>query len=243
MTILNYTVNYIDIALAAVVLICVIVGYARGLFINVINFIRWAVGLLLCFFASENLSSVIYETYVKPRAIESINKNIVTSTNLDEILKNIQEIGNQLPKALSDSVDFAKLNLSGGDLANEILENYFEGILIFLTKAAIFIAIFVLFFLITGIIILVAKKSSKRKEEKRGHKSALKVFDRIMGAVVGILKGAIAVFAITSVLMIILDMYDDTAQMSAFMNEVNTSGLLKLLDDINPFNAITRGVL
>ena len=49
MIIFNYTVNYIDIILAAILLVFIIAGYCRGLFINIVNFIRWAVGLFLCF--------------------------------------------------------------------------------------------------------------------------------------------------------------------------------------------------
>ena len=113
MVIFNYTVNYIDRILVLLLLAFVILGYCRGLFINVVNFLRWAVGLFLCFFLSENLSQTVYENFVKQRAIESINKNIVTSTNLDEILKNLQDFGNQIPKAISGSVDFSKLNVSG----------------------------------------------------------------------------------------------------------------------------------
>ena len=243
MTIFNYAVNYIDIALAAIILIFIIIGWCRGLLINVINFIRYSAGLFLCFFASETASPMIYNSYVKPAALESINKNIVTSTNLDETLKNIQDIGNQLPEFLKSSVDFSKLNVSGDDIAQSILENYFEGILILLTKAAIFIAVFVLFFLITGIIILIFRKRSKKKEEKRGKKSAAKRFDQFLGAVLGIMKGALVVFAVSAVLMLILGIYEDEAQMSTFMKEVNSSQLLKLIDEINPFNAITGGLL
>ena len=243
MIIFNYTVNYIDIALALVALLFVIGGYCRGLFINVINFIRWAVGLFLCFFISENASAFVYNTYVKPRALESINKNIVTSTNLDEIMKNIQSAANELPSALAKSVDFSKLNISSENLANEILENYFEGILIFLTKAALFIGVFAIFFLITGIIILAVRRGRKRHNEKRSGKSAIRTLDRILGAVLGALKGAIAVFAISCVLMLILGLYDDTSQLSGFMKEVNSSQLLELIDEINPFNAITGGLM
>ena len=242
MTIFNYVVNYIDIALAAIILLFLILGWCRGLLINVINFIRWSAGLLLCFYASEALSQTVYNTYVKPAALESINKNIVTS-NLDETLKNIQDIGNKLPDFLKSSVDFTKLNVSGDDIAQSVLENYFEGILMFLTKAALFVAVFAIFFLITGIIILIVRKRSKRREERRGRKSAAKRFDQFLGAILGLLKGALVAFAITSVLMLILGLYEDEAQMSSFMKEVNNSQLLKLIDEINPFNAITGGLL
>ena len=243
MTIFNYVVNYIDIALAAIILIFLIIGWCRGLLINVINFIRWSAGLFLCFYASENASPMIYSKYVKPAALESINKNIVTSSNLDETLKNIQEIGNKLPEFLKSSVDFSKLNVSGDDIAQSILENYFEGILMFLTKAAIFAAVFALFFLITGIIILIVRKRNKRREDRRGRKSAAKRIDQLLGAVLGIMKGALIVFAVSAVLMLVLGIYEDEEQMSSFMKEVNNSQLLKLIDEINPFNAITGGLL
>ena len=243
MVIFNYTVNYIDIALVALLLIFIIVGYFRGLFINIANFIRWAVGMFLCFFLSENLSGYVYTNYVKPKAIEYIGEKIVTSTNLDEVLSNLQSFGEKLPPLISQNLDFSNLSVSGDDLAKSILENYFEGMLIIAVKAAIFIAVFILFFFITGLIIHIIQRRSRKREERRCKKSFVKKTDRFLGALFGALKGAIAVFAIVSVLMLLVDANDDAQQMSAFLKEVNTSGLLKLLDSINPFNAITGGLL
>jgi len=243
MIIFNYTVNYIDILLVLLLLLFIVIGYCRGLLINVVNFIRWAVGLFLCFFFGEKLALPLYESYVKPRALEYINEKIVTSTNLDEVLKNIQGIGEKLPSAVADSVDFSKLSVSSGDIAKSILENYFEGILIFLVKAAVFIAVFALFFLITGIIILAVQRNRKKRDKKRGRESALKKTDRVLGAVLGLLKGAIAVFAVSAVLMLVINLYDDTEQMSSFIKQASNSQLLKLIDEINPFNAITGGIL
>ena len=243
MVIFNYVVNYIDIALAAIILLFIIMGFCRGLLINVVNFLRWSLGLFLCFFLSENLCTPVYEKFVEPKALETINKNIVTSTNIDEIMNNLENYAKSLPKPIAESIDFSKISISGDDIAKDILENYFEGILIFLTKAAIFVGVFVLFFLITGIIIFAVRHSSKKREERRGKKSALKKTDKFLGAVLGLMKGALVVFAITSVLMLALGQYDDEAQLTGFMKEVNNSQLLKLIDEINPFNAITKGLL
>ena len=239
MIIFNYTVNYIDIILVAILLLFVICGYFRGLFINIVNFIRWALGMFLCFFLSEKLSEPVYNSFVKPRAIAYINENIVTSTNLDEVFKNIQEFSNKIPEAFKGSIDFSKFSVSGDDLAKSILENYFEGLLMLLTKAAIFIAVFAVFFLITGLIVLVIK----RRNKKRDKKSLIKKTDRFLGGILGLLKGAIAVFAVSAVLMLIINFYDDEAQMSAFIKQANASQLLKLIDEINPFNAITGGLM
>ena len=239
MIIFNYTVNYIDIILVAILLLFVICGYFRGLFINIVNFIRWALGMFLCFFLSEKLSEAVYNSFVKPRAIAYINENIVTSTNLDEVFKNIQEFSNKIPEAFKGSIDFSKFSVSGDDLAKSILENYFEGLLMLLTKAAIFIAVFAVFFLITGLIVLVIK----RRNKKRDKKSLIKKTDRFLGGILGLLKGAIAVFAVSAVLMLIINFYDDEAQMSAFIKQANASQLLKLIDEINPFNAITGGLM
>ena len=43
--------------------------------------------------------------------------------------------------------------------------------------------------------------------------------------------------------MLIINLYDDEAQMSAFIKQANASQLLKLIDEINPFNAITGGLM
>lgn len=242
MTILNYTVNYIDIALAAILLIGTVSGYFKGFIINIINFIRSAFGLFLCFYLSANAAQPIYDLYIRQRCIDYINERIVTSNNLDEVMLNLNNTVDLLPKFISSSISVDSLNISSTDIARSILTGVFEPIVLAALKILIFILTFIVFFGATAFIISILSSASKKKEEKNGKKSVLKKSDMALGAAFGLLKSFILVLAITSVLMYILSLKEE-AGLSPFLTEVKNSSLINYIDSINPFNAVTEGLI
>lgn len=75
MTIFNYSVNYFDVIIAGILLIFGIVGAKRGIFITLVNFIRYVVGFFLCIFCADRLPVPIYNTFVKDQLENYINQN------------------------------------------------------------------------------------------------------------------------------------------------------------------------
>ena len=241
MTIFNYTVNYIDVALAAFVIIVAAIGCHRGLLLNVVNFIRWSVGLFLCFFVSSNYSQPIYDNIVRPRALQYITEKITTSNNLDVVLENLSDFEDSLPASVAKMIDFSSVTLSGENIAESVLESVFQPFLLSLTKAAVYVAVFLVFFIITGIIIA-AIKHHNRKKDREGD-SKLRKADKALGFVLGAVKGVLIVFAFCSILMLAIDVADDAKYASSFLEYAKTSSLLELINEINPFNAVTEGII
>jgi hypothetical protein len=243
MTIFNYTVNYIDVALVVIFLLFASIGYKRGLFFTVINFVRYALGFSLCFYLSNNLTQPIYDNYLRQKALDTINTEIATTSNVDEVISNLNNYVSSLPKFISNSLNIDSLTLSTKDVSESLLTNIFEPIILAITKGAIFIAVFLVFFIATGVIIKTVRKASKRRDAKRGKKSFVKKTDKFFGTLFGSLKAFIVILAITSILMYILNLTDNTATSNVFLNEAYNSQLLHLIDSINPFNAITQGLI
>lgn len=240
------SINYIDIGIIAVFLILTIIGYCRGILMTVINFIRYALGFSLCFFCSSNLAEPFYDAYVAPRVLSTINEKIVTTTNLDGVLTNLEEYKNSLPPLIATNLGTDQLTIpKADDIAQVILDDVFTPVLLPITKGAIFIVVFLLFFIATGLIIRVAKSVSKHNEKKRKEKgkgeSPLKKSDRIAGGIFGIVKAAVIVLAITSILVFIAD--TNEASTSEFMTQLRDSSLVWSINEINPFNAITEGLI
>jgi hypothetical protein len=230
-------------ALVAIFLIFTLIGYKRGFFFTVINFIRYALGFSLCFYFSNNLTQPIYDNYIKQRALETINEKIATSTNIDEVITNLQDFASSLPKFVTSSVNIDTLTVSSDDIAQSVLTNIFEPVILALTKGAIFIVVFLVFFIATGLIIHFVRKISKRRTAKRGKKSVIKKTDKLFGTLFGMLKSFIVILAITSILMYILSLEGNIANSNSFLTEASNSQLLHLIDNINPFNAITEGLI
>lgn len=243
MTIFNYTVNYVDVAFVVIFLLFAMIGYQRGLLITIVNLIRTAVGFFLCFYFSANLTEPIYNNYVRDKALASVNKEIVTSSNVDEIISNINEVTSSLPKFLTDYFDFSSISLSGENIAQTILDDFLEPILLTAIKIAVFIVIFLLFFITTGVIIYLIRKSLQKKEDKRGKKSVLKKSDQLFGCVFGVLKAVVVIFAVTSIIMFVLNFDESIVADNGFLTEAKNSSILHFIDSINPFNAITEGII
>ena len=86
-------------------------------------------------------------------------------------------------------------------------------------------------------------KRSRRKEEERGKKSNAKRLDKFLGLLLGILKGAIIVFAVAAVIMFILPQLEKISGSKDVITQIDKSVCLKYIDEINPFNAITEGII
>ena len=243
MNILGITLNYADIIVIVVVIIAAIVGWCRGIAVTIVNFIRTAVGLFLCFYASSNLAQGVYDGYVKQRCLDTINEKIATTANVDEVIANLNDFSASLPLGLSKLMNVSSLDLTSENLSEAVLNNVFEPVAMFAIKVIIFLVVFVLFFGLTGLIILLIRKAAKKKSDERGHETVLKKTDRALGLLFGLLKAGVLVLALTSVFMYVLSVKPEFSEHSAFWLQVSQSRLLEILNEINPFNAITEGLI
>ncbi len=241
MTIFNYTLNAFDAVIVALVLVLTVVGAHRGLLVNVLNFIRWSLGTLLCFAAGSYAGPIVYEHYVKPRAMAYVTQKIVTSDNLDEVLQNLQQMQQQMPKALGDMLNLNNLTIDSGDIAQSVMENTLQPFLLSLTKAGVFLAVFLVFFLLTGIILLLIKRRNRKKDKEGASK--LRKTDKALGAVLGLIKSAVIVLALCAVVNFAVQLTEDAAQPVKFLEYIKASSLYNLICEINPFNAITEGLI
>lgn len=240
MTVFNYTVNYVDVIIVGIILLFMIIGWARGIFITVVNLIRYAVGFFLCTYCSNNLAQPIYDGFVKEKIVDTLAKKVVTSANIDEISTNLTQFVDNLPDIVRNNVDTSTLSIkSGDDIAASISDTLFQPIAMILLKGIIFIAIFILFFGITGVIISALQRRSKKKNKDK--KSVLKTTDRLFGCIFGAIKGIIIVFVFVSCVDFVSQL--ESASGSAFVVKALDSSLYNQIITINPFNVITEGLL
>ena len=230
-------VNYVDVALALIIVAYIISGWKRGFFITVLNFVRYAFGFALCFYISDNSAQAVYDDYVKERALERINEKIVTSDKAPQLLENLQQAVNALPKDIAGSLDISSVNLSSKNVSQEILDNLFKPILMFLTQAALFVAVFIVFFGATAVIMYYVKRAKKRRHKKE-KKAVVTRADCFFGALFGALKAALAVCAIAAVSAYALSLFGDSAS-NQFIVNLKSSEILSWFNNKNIFNLIT----
>lgn len=242
MTIFNYTVNYVDLAIVGIMLIAFFIGYGKGIIITIVNLIRYAVGLFLCMLVCNEYAQPFYDSYVKDRIVNELSDKVVTSSNIDEIINNLTDSIDSLPSAIRNNFDISTLSISShDDIANSIAENLFEPVAFVLVKVLLFAVIFIVFFLITGMIIYSVRHhyNNKHKDDKK--KSSLKTIDKIFGGIFGLVKGALFIFVLVSLFALLFEF--NLFENNAIMNEVNNSTLYNYLLNINPFNIVTEKIL
>lgn len=239
LTIFNYTVNYIDVIIVGIVLLFSVVGYSRGLFVTLLNFVRYVFGFSLCTFAANKFSQPVYDGFVKEKIVDELSKKVVTSANVDEIFDNLKNFVNSTPEIIKDNIDLTSLPLkSGDDIAVTISDSVFQPIALIIVKALIFVGVGILFFGITGIIISIINHHKKKNKDK---KNVLKTTDRILGSILGIVKGAFIVFVFVSIVSFVTEI--DSVAKNSFFVEAQNSTLFNYILNINPFNIITEELL
>lgn len=240
MQILNYAVNYVDIALVAVFLISAYVGYRNGLFMSIINLIRYAVGFSLCFYCSDNFSTIVYDNYVRQIALDRINESLANSS-VGDTLGGLTQMQSSFPAFLMGNQQEIAIPTTG-DVANYILENVFESALITIIKILIFVLVYVLFFLSTGILIRIIKKSSNRRNKKRKEKNKRPTLasrtDKVLGSVFSIIKSLVLVLAISAVLHYLVGVVSPD---SPLVSQIEDSNVLNFISSYNPFGYLIGG--
>lgn len=228
--------SYIDIAIIVIILLFTFLGYKKGIFISLLELLRYVVGLPLCFIASDKYANPVYQSLVKPRALESITKAIADSKSANEINSALDEAMSSLPSFVSNAIDLSKLQINKNDVAEQILEKGFEPLLINLTKGALFLLCFVVFFGITAVLLGIFRKARRKRESRKG-KSVLSKADRLIGAAFGICKSFVAIIALSAVMLYIQSISKNT-ELAA---QIDASKLLPIIENINPLNFIIGG--
>ena len=241
MTIFNYTVNYVDLIIVGIFLFFGFAGLNKGIFITLINFIRYVVGLSACMISADRLPQPIYDNYLKERVVDAVNQKIVTSSNIDEIMDNFNSVINSLPNIVKNNIDLTSLKLSSNNISQNITNEVFEPVIIVFLKVIIFIAIFALFFGITGAVISHIRRKNKNKRKENNKKSFVVFMDRLIGFLFGILKGALVVFVFVSAVTSLLGVPNIAD--NQFVQTAANSQLYQLLLNYNPFNVITEGII
>lgn len=242
MTIFN-NVNMIDIILSVIFLLSAYIGYRKGLLLTVVNILRYSLGFSLCFYCSDSLARPVYDIFLKQRAVDYVSNNIVSASGVDDTLANIANFKSSLPPFLEGFINVDSVTIpTGEDVTMHIVNTIVEPALITISKGLIFVLVYLLFFGATGLLIHLATKSSRRREkrrkEKHKRKSLSKQTNQVLGALLGIIKSAVLVLAIVSVLGYVQSVTDTGDKLYQLLND---SVILQFLNNINPFNALTGG--
>ena len=222
--------NYVDLFIIILFLVIVLEGYARGFLVSLLSLIRFAVGIPFSFIIADKCSGMVYENYFRDNISADV-LNGIESSGLDTYVSSIKDTVNSLPDVFKGSVDLSFLDhASAASAADGIMTNIVDPIMDTIVKAALFGVTLGLFYIITGIILFIVKKLSN------SNKAPFRKTNKFLGAVFGLVKALIFVFAIAKIGAFFTENLNSVD--NEFLHQLASSGIIEFVNKFNPINLI-----
>lgn len=239
MTIFNYHINLVDVLFCIIVIALTYKGYKKGLFVTMLNFIKYVFGFTSSLYVANTFSQPVYEKYVRQSLIDYVNNNI-KSNNLNDTIANFNDSVSSIPRDIRMMFGLENAQIiKTDDVTSYIVDNVLQPISLMVTKGVIFITVLLIISVVFGII---THRIIKRKGKgKSVTKKAVNFIDSLIGGVFGLIKSALLLFLIVSLVSVIAT--NAPEDLTGFVKTVDESYFYNLLIDYNPFNLITEGII
>lgn len=220
--------NSIDLCIIVIFLIIVFEGYARGFIASLLSLVRFAVGIPISFIVADKFSSVVYTDYFKETIRAEVLKGIENS-GLDTYVASVKDTVHSLPDVLKGSVDLSFLDTaSAASAADGIMSNIVDPVGNMIIKVALFVVTLAVFYILTGILLFVIKKLSNSSN------ASFRKTNKFLGAVFGMLKALILVFAIAKIGSFFTENLKSVD--NEFLHQLASSGIIEFVNNFNPID-------
>ncbi|MDR0532047.1 MAG: CvpA family protein [Oscillospiraceae bacterium] len=191
----------IDLALLALWLFMIFWSARRGFFVTALNLGAWIVSLALAGTLSSALARPVYDAFFASAARRLIEENITSAVQGSQVTQYAQKVLSDLPEALTSLARVAGISTQSliGNLqahafssasAAELLE---QAIVAPIASAVTRLALGALVFAV----LMAATRLLVRQIAKLRKLPVLRQADRLLGAALGFLKGALLLFVVS----------------------------------------------
>lgn len=218
--------NYIDLIIIVFVVLCVYLGVRRGLVISLFSMLRAVAAIPLSLFVGNTYYELIYNNYVRDIVVAEISKKAADSSQLADLVKNINAFTADFSALGVEKLDLSSLvSFDSVALAEYITDNILKNLLCEIIKISLIILTFLLFYVITSIIMHIAKKIRKKK------KLPLRRTNSALGGVFGLVKAGALVFAFCALGDFACSVLSKD---NSFVTTFNQSAVADYINQINP---------
>ena len=192
----------VDLAILAIIILCVIIGYIRGLTGSLIKILSFVLSIIIAFILFIPVSNLIINNTNIDDNLEQAIRNMIVQENEEE--KNIPDtIQNYIEEKVNEASDMAK---------EAVADSVSREIAITIVKAGTWISLFIiariLFIFLKLITSLIAKLP------------VIKQFDKLGGIIYGLLEGIIIVYIILAIVSFVSPMINPDVS-----NTINSSAI------------------
>ncbi len=222
----------IDIILLIIISMCAIKAFKKGFFAAAIDLLGKLAGLGISWIIANKYSPVIFDSFFKNKMVENTLTYLQNSANTIDVNEILNGFSGIIPEkfmqeltTIANDIIFGMVN-PDISVAEEIVDAIIAPIVIIVISVIVFTICVIIF----NILVSVLSKFLK----VLNHIPIIGLANRICGAVVGVLQGAIYVILISCIMSIIAIITQNSLE---FLNIelLSQSKILAMTSFINPF--------
>lgn len=233
----------LDIALLAILLICIIIGYKKGFVRTVFGFLSFIVAFLTAKYLSPPLSAFLFEKYVRPalsdrlvedlasiigKGVENLNLNKLITEQPNEFINKITGYGsnvNEVSKWVETSVKSGASNVN-----NFVATNVVTPVSRSVSDFIAFTAVFVAALIILNIFLLILNHIVKLP--------GLNLINRVGGVLLGVLSGVLWAYVFVFLMSLILPYFVAQQGIDSAASVINDTIFFKWLYENSPMSLL-----
>ncbi len=228
----------LDIAVILIVVVTVIAGYRHGFLKSVIGVAGLLVSLALAFLVSGMISDGVYTGIIQPKTEQAIaagiGESIGAATSVEDglqaavdylpgVVQNFMEDEGLSPENLAQQVDRETGNIAQS-IAVTLTDAVVRPVMTLVVRSVAFLLLFVVLLIVTGLLGKLLGGILKR--------TPLKGLNSALGAVLGLLKSALWVLVLVTVVQMIAHFSSETSFIS--QKTIEDTTIVEAIADVNP---------
>lgn len=223
----------VDILLLLAFFTMIAVGAAKGFVKSVLGMVAMIAAFAIAYQLSAVLAPVIYDRFISQRVFEAINEKLINASGAGAAAQQAAAVFASIPEAVlnmaaSIGIDtggivqkVSALDNQGANIATELEQSVAAPIITAVAHAILFVIVLVLSYILLMVVVKLIDKFFKLP--------LLKTANRLLGGVLGAVKGVILVF----LLCVILEVFAGGGKDSFAGDAVASSKIIAFLSENN----------
>ena len=216
----------VDIIILAIMLICIFLGYKKGLIGVAVNILGFFIALIIAFILYTPISNfIINNTSIETRLQDAISGNIasyVIKTN-EEADEDSEEIEDNSPKVMTDYID--RFVEREKEQVEQKEQEMIDAVSKTVATNIIKVAVGILVFIVAKIALLFLKIVAKFISDL----PIIGQFNKIGGIIYGVLQGLLIIY----ISLAIISLFAPTMENTAILEAINLSIIGKIMYNNN----------
>lgn len=183
----------VDLVILAIIVLCIIIGYIRGLTGSLIKIVSFILALIIAFILFVPVTTLIINNTQIDENLEESIRNVV--------LQNDQDEKENMPETITDYIG-QKVNEASDEAKEAVVNSTSRDVALTIVKAGTWIALFIVARILLILLRFITSLITKLP--------VIKQFDKLGGIIYGLLEGLIIIYVLLAIISFISPMMNGT---------------------------------